>query len=497
MEVRTLPEALLARSVGTLGPRPECAMAEVMLQHRFARRNARAWALPGGRAELEAQHLEEVPSTTPASSSNAVVVDVDPSPGNRYCLAGSTSGGVRVVDLERSRGAADAAERHAASLCCVQFYYADGGAFASAGLDGTVKFWAARRCEVACQWHLGVKCYAAAMARTVAGPACVVACGCADGSLRFCDARSGGQTTVVEGGHRAAATAVAWSDACGHHLASGSADKTVRVWDLRRSGSTACLATLDRHAAPAERRDADDDGDALPWHSLGSVAATAHDAVVVHVGFCNRWLVTVGRNGDAQTWDAQTYANQRARFPRLRCDRHGYAAAPLGVAYAGADLAADQALAVLPHGRSVLAASLTDGAALWTCPDTLATVHACAFRAATQELVVGGSAGLIRLRPKRSFDAASFRPRNVGQDDDDDDDEDDEDLARLRRDVLRARRAALRDVDDQDRADRERAEVEATTTRGRRNRRRAAPTTPASRRSGERRPPYTTSTTTA
>lgn len=46
-------------------------------------------------------------------------------------------------------------------------------------------------------------------------------------------------------GHREAVWAVEWSPSNEYLLATGSLDKSVRVWDIRRSNS--CLLVLDQH----------------------------------------------------------------------------------------------------------------------------------------------------------------------------------------------------------------------------------------------------------
>jgi DNA excision repair protein ERCC-8 len=48
-------------------------------------------------------------------------------------------------------------------------------------------------------------------------------------------------------GHTDHVWCVAWSPIDEYLLASGSVDNTVRLWDIRRSGASACLHSFDQH----------------------------------------------------------------------------------------------------------------------------------------------------------------------------------------------------------------------------------------------------------
>jgi FOG: WD40 repeat len=67
-----------------------------------------------------------------------------------------------------------------------------------------------------------------------------------DRVVYLCDIRSGSMTHQLVGHGFGGISCVKWSPIHDYLLASGSRDGTIKLWDIRKAGSTACLATLDR-----------------------------------------------------------------------------------------------------------------------------------------------------------------------------------------------------------------------------------------------------------
>lgn len=72
----------------------------------------------------------------------------------------------------------------------------------------------------------------------------LIAVGSYEPLARLCDMRTGAYAQVLKG-HSESVRACEWSPRSPYLLATGSADRTVRLWDIRRSGASACLMSLD------------------------------------------------------------------------------------------------------------------------------------------------------------------------------------------------------------------------------------------------------------
>eukprot|EP00639_Heterosigma_akashiwo_P008937 CAMPEP_0194590208 /NCGR_PEP_ID=MMETSP0292-20121207/21167_1 /TAXON_ID=39354 /ORGANISM="Heterosigma akashiwo, Strain CCMP2393" /LENGTH=149 /DNA_ID=CAMNT_0039447715 /DNA_START=508 /DNA_END=953 /DNA_ORIENTATION=+ len=117
--------------------------------------------------------------------------------------------------------------------------------FISSSMDGVVQIWDTNRFAPAASVDLGPgqRCYRAAL-HPGARRHALVALGTAARAVRLGDLTGGGGWTHELTGHGDAVAALAWSPSDEFLLASGSNDCTVRLWDVRRSGASACLASL-------------------------------------------------------------------------------------------------------------------------------------------------------------------------------------------------------------------------------------------------------------
>ncbi|CEL94633.1 unnamed protein product [Vitrella brassicaformis CCMP3155] len=193
------------------------------------------------------------------------------SPDGRFLLSGSTGSSMKLFDLDkrekrqhtdiggrrivrpvhqvgkrdpRAGGRFDRGHLYAISSLA---WYPDGSSVClSAGLDKFVKVWDTSGMDEVISFDLKSKVYSIATAgeRTSGSP--TFAAALEEGHTRLCDLRSGNFTHILRG-HRAAVFSVAFHPRNGFHLVTGSADRTVRLWDIRRG--VQCIYALDKHKA--------------------------------------------------------------------------------------------------------------------------------------------------------------------------------------------------------------------------------------------------------
>ena len=144
-----------------------------------------------------------------------------------------------------SASAAASVAGHGGAVSSVQWYPVDTGLFVTGGFDSRVVAWDANSFQPAFSWPLDGSVYSLA-ASPVAGHHALVAAATADPRVRLIDLSTCGYSHTLVG-HTDAVLTVAWCPAHEFLLASGSRDGTVRLWDVRRSGGSACLTQLDVH----------------------------------------------------------------------------------------------------------------------------------------------------------------------------------------------------------------------------------------------------------
>lgn len=231
---------------------------------------------------------------------------------------------------------------HSTAICNVAWYPADTGAFVSAASDGTVLVWdtavlqpVAKLQPFAAQQQQSLHSMAL---NNLSGLAATVSLH--SSSVQLMDIRSGAVSHSLQGHSAAGVQAVQWSPCCASILATGGADGTVRLWDIRKAGSRACLAVLDKDAVIVDTSLQDSVGyasDYAHWRRRGPfqqstkrsgnrplVAATAPNnykvlqgsKAVSHIGpvtglaFTDSGhnLLSTGADGELRLWDLRTSA---------------------------------------------------------------------------------------------------------------------------------------------------------------------------------------------
>lgn len=149
----------------------------------------------------------------------------------------------------------------------------------------------------------------------------LVAVGTSENSVRLVDLRSGLSTHGLPG-HHAGVLSVDWAPHRPHLLASASVDNRVIIFDVRRGGHNAAIASLDMD---------DPVGLVPPGSGTAPASYTSRPAFARHARAHNgavtgvRWtsngshLVTSGQDARIRVWDAATGANTLVHFgPRVR-----------------------------------------------------------------------------------------------------------------------------------------------------------------------------------
>jgi DNA excision repair protein ERCC-8 len=153
---------------------------------------------------------------------------------------------------------------HSSTVRVVAWYPADTGAFISAAADGSVLVWDTANMTAVAR-YLPLQHDNGFLAVGMAGPAlhsmavsrysalaAIVSPYVA--ATKLTDLRSGAASHSLVG-HSSGVQAVQWSPTCSYILATGGLDGTVRLWDIRKTGSRCCLAVCNKDAAVATDKD--------------------------------------------------------------------------------------------------------------------------------------------------------------------------------------------------------------------------------------------------
>jgi len=118
-------------------------------------------------------------------------------------------------------------------------------------------------------------------------------------TLRLLDLNTGGATHTLVGHTEGGTFAVNWSPRDEHLLASGGADGTARLWDVRMAAS--CLACLDMNNSGRSRMDGRN---------------RAHEGVINGIAWTENGaaLVTFGHDEKLRVWDLITGRNSLTNF---------------------------------------------------------------------------------------------------------------------------------------------------------------------------------------
>ncbi|DAZ98749.1 TPA: hypothetical protein N0F65_003805 [Lagenidium giganteum] len=316
-------------------------------------------------------------------------------------------------------------------LTAVDWYPVDAGILVSSSFDGTVKIWDANTFETVSDFALGSKVFHAKFS-PVAATHSLIAATTAKGEVRLCDMATEGSLHSLLG-HQDEVWTLAWSPENEFHLSTGSRNGEIRMWDIRRSGSTACLLCLNHSGkavvpgraaidtnptllkvstklgGPSTKRRRLDRDEAKAKtkvkrndpHLAASVSSVvAHHAPVNALAYTpdGRFLLSSGLDHRMRLWHGKTGEHLFVHYDETKNHVHGRAM-QMAVVQEGRS-ARDSSIVFHPNGKDGQLASYPVFGSDTGKPLTHFTAHyqqisSCVYRKSHRELYTGGEDGLI------------------------------------------------------------------------------------------------------
>ncbi|KAL9101758.1 MAG: hypothetical protein Q9163_003005 [Psora crenata] len=432
-----MPYNLLARACGTLSPRAVEQAVTSGLLHSIQ-------AAPGIRFDGsdvpaptfhqdagESANAEDQAAWAHRAGVNCLTVDRFE---GRYMLSGGSDSSVALWDLQsvsnnynqsRFKPAAKANKAssiHKYGITHLSFYPFDSLAFLSSSYDHTLKINATETITPSASFDLGSVVYSHALSPIA--DHLLVACATQHPAVRLVDLKSG-STAHSLAGHRGAVLSVVWSPKDEYILASGGADGTVRLWDVRRSAGSLGLLDLE---------------DSIGISRVNGRNTRPRYQGKAHVGACNgvvwkddgRFLVTAGHDERVRVWDVGVGANALSHFGPIIKNTHLSTLLPLLVPSTVGNRT--EKVMVYPNEKEILLFDLLDGTLLkrLRVPGAVVAqasgssgqrnvrnrVTSLAWRAGDVEFYSSHSDGVIRAwRPRGKTEAELDREEAEGVDD--------------------------------------------------------------------------------
>jgi hypothetical protein len=181
---------------------------------------------------------------------------------------------------------------HATAITSIQWFPLDCGAFSTSSFDGLVKVWDTETFASVFEFDLGGSVYCSRMHPH----GNIIAASTSTNMVRMCDLRTGGSTHAFTG-HDRRVTAIDFSRANEYVFATSSLDKTIKLWDIRKSSKQAIIRAFDCQLAPD-----------LLSSSASSGSRVAHEIASMSLRFlgCGTRIASVGADGSTRVWDAFT-----------------------------------------------------------------------------------------------------------------------------------------------------------------------------------------------
>mmetsp|Transcript_22310 Transcript_22310/g.29179 ORF Transcript_22310/g.29179 Transcript_22310/m.29179 type:complete len:465 (-) Transcript_22310:122-1516(-) len=305
-----------------------------------------------------------------------------------------------------------------ATVSSIEWYPIDTGLFVTSSMDGFVQIWDTNVFSSVSGFRSGCKVYRAALSPCAKSHS-LVALGSDHNAIRLGDLSSEGWTHQLVG-HTDEVWAVEWSPTNEYILASGGMDRTVRLWDVRRSGASACLLSLCAqndilgHGAVAASppllslQHSDEGGDPSQRHkrrcrrgpqfSQASDFARAHSRPINAITFTpdGLFLLSSAMDGQLRCWNTTTGEHQLINYMGIK----GTTKRQFKMATISCGRAQDTML-FYPNGEDgevlLFDVHSRDGKPRRVLQGHFDGVNCCQVRGDTLELVTGGKDGMLVL----------------------------------------------------------------------------------------------------
>ncbi|KAI9918973.1 hypothetical protein PsorP6_011978 [Peronosclerospora sorghi] len=240
-------------------------------------------------------------------------------------------------------------------ISMVDWYPVDAGLCITSSLDQHVKVWDAERFSCVTTFPLRSKVFGARFS-PVSTTHALIAAVTANQEVRLVDMESHATAHCLLG-HRDEVWTLDWAPQCEFVLATGSRDGELRLWDIRRSGATACLLCLNYEGKAA-----------IPGRSSVYTSVTQERPMSLTTAATSK-----KRQRGAGGLERQARDRRRARVDsfstnirppfdiRKRNDPHAAASTSLVVAHTGGIIS----LVYMPDGRFLLSNGMDGKLRLW------------------------------------------------------------------------------------------------------------------------------------
>eukprot|EP00941_MAST-03F_sp_MAST-3F-sp1_P001443 g1443.t1 len=309
----------------------------------------------------------------------------------------------RQTDEQSGRQRQRGGDYHRGCITSLQWWPVDTGTFLSSSMDGTVKLWDTNALQVATEFAFAKSHVYTAALSSIATQHTLIAVGTGEKNVHLCDLVSGSAAHVLMG-HESGIWAAAWSPTEEYVLATGEQVGAVKLWDVRRAGKRACLASFDMRRTAMNDR-------------FSSSRTRAHDGSVTGI----RWLpdgchlLTSGSDSRVRLWDRRGH--------RLHSHYDGTANNQRkGSGFAVCGKRRKEVFVFCPNGKNIRGFNVMEPEQynVIELKGHFSTVNTVTWRGSSQSVWSGGDDGLILTwkKAEREKKMGKKKDSESGSDDD-------------------------------------------------------------------------------